>query len=346
MSETDRIDIRLLAARDSLTALTQLLHRAYAPLAAAGVNYSAATQTVADTERNIAQGQCFVAECRGRIVGTITVRGPLDAQIAPWAVEVPAFCDRDTAHFHQFAVDPEFQRRGIARQLVSACERWARERGYRRMALDTAEPAGLRAAYAAIGYVEVGQVQWQGKSYRSLILEKQLDDAPLRTHLLLMARYHRWATAELLQHLQRVPEADYRRPLGLFFGSVHGTLNHLLLAERELWMPRLAQGVSPALALDRELEPGREPLAAQVLAAAAAWSALVESWPLPRLLGTLEYRRGNGQSVTVASAAALAHVFNHGTHHRGQLSAALTTLGRPCPELDLIRMLQQEQARA
>lgn len=41
----------------------------------------------------------------------------------------------------------------------------------------------------------------------------------------------------------------------------------------------------------------------------------------------------------------LGHVFNHGTHHRGQISAALTSLGQPAPELDLVTMLQGEQAR-
>lgn len=342
---SDPVEVRALAARDALALLTQLLHRAYAPLAAQGVNYGAATQSVADTARNLGAGQCFVAERRGRMVGTVTVRGPLDPQVAPWVSAVPAFCDRDTAHFHQFAVDPGHQHQGIGRQLIAACERWARACGYRRLALDTADAAGLRTMYAGLGYAEVLQVQWPGKSYRSVVMVKALDEAPLRTHLRLMARYHLWATRALLRHVELVPEADYRRDLGLFFGSVHGTLNHLLLAEREIWHPRLAQGQSPARALDAELEPERTALGAQLLATAGAWCALVDAWPLARLRGTLEYRRSNGQSVTVASAAALAHVFNHGTHHRGQVSAALTALGRPCPELDLIRMLQQEQAR-
>ncbi len=39
---------------------------------------------------------------------------------------------------------------------------------------------------------------------------------------------------------------------------------------------------------------------------------------------------------------ALAHVFNHGTHHRGQITAALTALGQPSPELDLVYFLQQQ----
>ena len=81
----DRIELRRLAARDSLDAITELMHRAYAPLAARGMNFTAATQSVATTQQRIAEGQCFVAEHRGRIVGTVTVCGPYDLQSAPWA---------------------------------------------------------------------------------------------------------------------------------------------------------------------------------------------------------------------------------------------------------------------
>ena len=75
------------------------------------------------------------------IVGTVTVCGPYEVDTAPWAANVPAFRDRDTAHFHQFAVDPDLQRQGLGRRLVAACESWALQHGYKRMALDTAEPA-------------------------------------------------------------------------------------------------------------------------------------------------------------------------------------------------------------
>jgi uncharacterized damage-inducible protein DinB len=59
----------------------------------------------------------------------------------------------------------------------------------------------------------------------------------------------------------------------------------------------------------------------------------------------LSYTTMRGQPATLPFAATLAHVFNHGTHHRGQITAALTALGRPSPELDLVYCLQEE-ARA
>ncbi len=337
-------EIRLLAARDSMDALTTLLHAAYAPLAARGLNFSAATQSPQTTQRRAAEGQCFIAERQGRIVGTVTVCGPYDLSLAPWAAGVPAFRDRDTAHFHQLAVDPGHQGQGLGRRLVAECERWARERGYKRMALDTAEPAAeLRGLYRRLGYVDVSHVQWDGKAYRSVIMEKPLDQSPLREQLRLLARYNLWATQALYAHVDALPEADYRRDLGLFFKSVHGTLNHLLLAEHELWYRRFAEGSAPQRPLDTEIEPDRRQLRERLVDGALAWLPLIEVWPEARLLGKLDYRRNNGQPASLPFAAALLHVFNHGTHHRGQVTAALTALARPCPELDLALMLVQEE---
>ena len=306
------VDIRLLAARDSLEALTDLLHQAYAPLAAQGMNFSAATQSVGTTQQRIAEGQCFVAEQRGRIVGTVTVCGPYDLHIAPWAAGVPAFRDRDTAHFHQFAVDPGVQRQGLGRRLVAECERWARERGYKRMALDTAEPATeLRAMYRRLGYAEVSHVQWDGKAYRSVIMEKPLDHSPLREQLRLLARYNLWATRELMDHVDALPEADYRRDVGLYFKSVHGTLNHLLLGEHEIWYRRFSEGAASQTALDTEIEPDRQALRDRLIDGALAWLPLIEVWPEQRLRGKLDYQRSNG-------ARALAAEPRQGRHKRGK----------------------------
>ena len=60
------------------------------------------------------------------------------------------------------------------------------------------------------------------------------------------------------------------------------------------------------------------------------------------MAGSVSYRRMGGEAVTLPFAPTLLHVFNHGTHHRGQITAALTALGHACPELDLVLMLQAE----
>ena len=342
-----RVAVRPLAARDSIDALTALLHRAYAPLAAQGMNFTAATQAAEATRKRAAEGQCVVAEHAGQVLGTVTVCGPYDEITAPWAASVPWFRDRDTAHFHQFAVDPGLQRQGLGRRLVAACEAWAREQSYRRLALDTAQPAaGLRALYARLGYVEVGHVQWEGKSYRSVIMLKSLDHSPLRAHLQTLARYNLWATRRLFEHLDALPEDHYRRDAGLFFKSLHGTLNHLLVGEHQLWFRRFAEGASPVLALNAEAEPDRARLRERLLEGALAWLPMIDVWSEARLLGTLDYRRMNGAPASLPFAAALAHVFNHGTHHRGQITAALTALGYPCPALDMVLMLQEEGPKA
>lgn len=161
---------------DSLGALTALLHRAYAPLAAAGMNFTAATQTAAMTAQRMQGAHTWVAvQADGALVGTITAAGPFDPNAQGWAHALPWFYRQDVAHFHQYAVDPACQGRGIGAALLQAAEAWARGAGHRAMLLDTAEPANvLRQRYARAGYADIASVQWQGKAYRSVVMVKPL----------------------------------------------------------------------------------------------------------------------------------------------------------------------------
>lgn len=166
----------------------------------------------------------------------------------------------------------------------------------------------------------------------------------MRGHFAMLARYGVWALRRLYEHVDLLPEAEYRGEAGLFFHSVHGTLNHLLVAEHLLWYRRFAEGVSPSLRLDDEVEHDRASLRARLLEAAANWGPLIAAWPDERFAGALDYRSTQGVAHSLPFAATLAHVFNHGTHHRGQITAAITRFGHPAPELDLVWMLQQESA--
>jgi uncharacterized damage-inducible protein DinB len=157
-----------------------------------------------------------------------------------------------------------------------------------------------------------------------------------------LARYNVWATGRLLDAVSAVPEDDYRRDVGLFFKSIHGTLNHLLVADN-IWFPRFAEGRSPRMALNAELEPDRAQLAARLRADATRWAPLIGTFAAPQWQGMLSYVTTQGVPTSLPFTPTLGHVFNHGTHHRGQVTAALTALGQPAPVIDLVYMLVEEQ---
>ena len=91
-------------------------------------------------------------------------------------------------------------------------------------------------------------------------------------HFDLLARYNVWATDRLLAAVQPLSDDDYRRDMGLFFKSIHGTLNHLLVGEHRLWFVRFSEGTSPRVALDAEIETDRHRLAASLREGAARWA--------------------------------------------------------------------------
>src|SRR3712207_9504011 len=76
------------------------------------------------------------------------------------------------------------------------------------------------------------------RSYRGAGPAKEATMPDLATHLRAMAAYNRWANRRLYAAAAALLDDDYRRPAGAFFGSLHGTLNHLLVTDRN-WTSRL-----------------------------------------------------------------------------------------------------------
>ena len=172
--------LRPLRDTDSLVELTALLHAAYASLAAQGWNFTAVDQTVEVTRQRLAGAQAFVAERDGRLVGTIAVRGPKPAGEAYIGDAPPAlYTTPGTAILAQLGVHPDCRGLGLGERLIDTAEAWAREQGFSQIALDTAEPAtALRRRYERRGYATVGRVQWQGKTYASVLMAKALAAPP------------------------------------------------------------------------------------------------------------------------------------------------------------------------
>ena len=164
-----------------------------------------------------------------------------------------------------------------------------------------------------------------------------------KSQLAQMARYHAWATKRLLSSIQSLPDEVYRQPCGLFFQSIHGTLNHMLLTDSEIWYPRFSEGRSASLPLDAELESDRAVLASRLITAASQWPGYVDSLSEPALADDLHYTMTTGQRRALPMPAALLHVFNHATHHRGQITAAISMQGFEYQALDLPFLIFSER---
>ena len=155
-----------------------------------------------------------------------------------------------------------------------------------------------------------------------------------REYFAAFAGYHVWAHRRLLQALEPMSDADYHADQGLFFRSVHRTLNHLLLVDL-LWHGRLSGKPFAISGLDQELVKERERLPDEMLRQAKALQGLVHGLDESRFERPNPYVDTEGVIREFPLALQLAHAFNHATHHRGQVTAVITRLGLESPVLDL-----------
>ncbi len=155
-------------------------------------------------------------------------------------------------------------------------------------------------------------------------------------HYRMFAHYNAWANNRLYAAAGRLTVEQYRADRGAFFKSVHGTLNHLLVTDR-IWMKRFTgEGDAPdrlnAIPFEAfdELHAAREAEDRRIV-------NYVDRLDDSRIEGTIKYRRiSSPEPIEQQLGPALAHWFNHQTHHRGQVHALLTGLTGEAPGLDLL----------
>lgn len=163
------VSIRKLCDTDDLEALTDLLHRAYRPLLEMGLNYTATNQNIETTKQRASEGFCFVGECEGNIVATVT----LSFARLDWINDY--YRRPGVWRFGQFAVEPEWQGKGVGGLMLDHIERFAAQSGAAELALDTAIPAKhLIEYYERRDYRIVDRCQWPGHTYESVVMSKPL----------------------------------------------------------------------------------------------------------------------------------------------------------------------------
>ncbi len=160
----------------------------------------------------------------------------------------------------------------------------------------------------------------------------------MKETFLLLADYNAKTNREMLEVLDKVPAGKLTEKNGLFFESIAGTLNHLLQAD-VLWLERFAANVPeladvasklPAVKPKDPKGPAFADLPAFSKTRAAADEAIGEAmrlFPEGRYGSTLVYRNIKGEEQKKIAWQAVLHFFNHQTHHRGQVAAALDQIG-------------------
>jgi uncharacterized damage-inducible protein DinB len=152
-----------------------------------------------------------------------------------------------------------------------------------------------------------------------------------------MAAYNAEMNRRLYAAAARLPDAARRQDRGAFFGSIHATLSHLMWADR-IWMSRFAPwprpegGIPGSTTLYPEFAPMRTARVA-LDADIAGWAATL---PAAWLEGELEWLSGaTGRRQRRPKALLVVHMFNHQTHHRGQVHAMLTAADERTGDTDL-----------
>jgi uncharacterized damage-inducible protein DinB len=146
------------------------------------------------------------------------------------------------------------------------------------------------------------------------------------THPQTMAEYNHWMNSKLYAICAEIPDEQRRANRGAFFKSIHGTLNHLLIGDR-IWLGRFTSQpftakLNQELYADfNELCQQRQQTDQQIL----EWSKqLTSEW----LSESLTYKSASdGVERVLPHWLLVTHMFNHQTHHRGQLTTLLSQLG-------------------
>jgi uncharacterized damage-inducible protein DinB len=152
----------------------------------------------------------------------------------------------------------------------------------------------------------------------------------------MLAAYNAWVNDRLYDAVAQLPDPDRRADHGAFFGSLHGTLNHLLRGDR-IWMHRFTGEGEEPMTLDDilyddfgELRDARRAEDARIIAYIGGLSEAT-------LKATVHYRTTrNPTEIEQFLGPLLIHFFNHQTHHRGQAHCLLTKLTGRAPSFDLL----------
>lgn len=160
------------------------------------------------------------------------------------------------------------------------------------------------------------------------------------SYLRVMARYNRWQNGAVYGAAARLTDAARTKDCGAFFGSIQGTLSHICWADR-IWLSRFNLIAAPAVP-QRESARYVEQFDALTKLRRELDEVLIgfcDTYDKGPVMGDLTWFSGSTMTEATAPLSMIfTHLFNHQTHHRGQVHAMLTSAGESTGDTDLFLM--------
>lgn len=175
----------------------------------------------------------------------------------------------------------------------------------------------------------------------------------LKDHFKLLATYNQWMNSKVYKTAGHLSAEELARDRGAFFGSILGTLNHIVVGDT-IWLKRFATHPSCQTLL-RELDDLPNPSSLNqmlfedfyALSEQRVWlDRQITQWVNELSEGDLDcvlsYHTTKGVPVSKRFSSLVLHFFNHQTHHRGQVSTLLFQAGQDVGVTDLLAMIPEE----
>ena len=161
-----------------------------------------------------------------------------------------------------------------------------------------------------------------------------------KAEILMLFDYSAWANRRILDAAERLSQEQFTAPAGLDYGSLRGTLVHILSAETT-WRKRCQEGISPSSPLVEDAFPTLAVLRERWSEAEQAMRGFLTSLTDDDLQRTVHYRTTKGAPYEDPLWQLLLHVVNHGTQHRAEAAITLTQHGCSPGDVDLIVFLRE-----
>ena len=147
--------------------------------------------------------------------------------------------------------------------------------------------------------------------------------------------YNAWANGQVLEAASRLTEDEFSRKQGASFESVEGNLAHIVGAQI-VWLQRWTGGTNPKPALEFQKMRGLAAIRDAFAQSHEGLREFAEALTDERLERVLAYHDSAGNPHERVMWQLMAHVANHGTHHRAETAMAMGAVGKPMRELDYV----------